>query len=425
MDNDQIITIRRLDNWLTSYIKYTRHSEASTSFHVWSALTTLAAAVNRNIWMDWGYYKSYPNLYVLFVGPSGVGKSTSSGIAIQLLRDAQLRVPIYKDFITPQGLVQFMSESKVSVECNGKISYKTPCLVYASELGTLLTRTAGIQELTLVLTELFNKQGNYEYRTKGSGFIYVENPNVTFWACCFPQWIDEELSSAALRSGFLGRMLVVNNTKRRFWKEGMTLSVDDQMLREDLIHDLQIISSLYGEIKWRPEAKVKWSKWYINQETEYTQGTDNIEVEGFISRRAQFIQRVAMLLAVAQRNELEIDIADFDLAFDLIRDCEHATRGIGQTTVYFTNIQKLKKNLIGLSKLRGDLKLKLRDIMTRVSKFMRKVELEESLEQLVMEGFCKYDKQEVVLFPDLIETFEEDSSPYKKKKKKESKDAIS
>src|SRR5574343_84346 len=421
--DSQLIPTRRLDDWIAQYLHFTPHHEAPTSYHMWSALTVLAASVNRNIWMDWGYYKSFPNLYVLFVGPSGVGKSTSSGIAITLLRDANIKVPIYKDFITPQGLIQFMSEAKVRISTTkdtGKISYKTPCLIYASELGTLLSKTAGIQELTLVLTELFNKQGNYEYRTKGGGFIHVEKPNVTFWACCLHQWIDEELASAALRSGFLGRILIVVNQNRRFFNDNVTLKDKDLLLREDLIHDLKLIGSLYGSMDWTQEAEALWKEWYHSQETEFSQG-DNIEVEGFLSRRAQFIQRLSMLLSISKRNDLIIHKDDLIHAMELVKECEFNTRNIGQTTVYFSNIQKLKRSMVSLSKLKKSLSLSLRDIMMRVSKFMKKVELEESLEQLTLEGFCTYKNQNITLFQDMIDEFERELSEVKTKKKEKKK----
>ena len=134
---------RVLTNWIDSYVQFTRHDEAPERFHRWTAIMVLSAAVNRNCWMDRGYYKTFPNLYILFVGPSGVGKSSSSGIGVELIRESTLKLNIYKDSITPPALIDFMSRAVINMEVEGKVIQKTPLLLYASELGNLLICTNG------------------------------------------------------------------------------------------------------------------------------------------------------------------------------------------------------------------------------------------------------------------------------------------
>lgn len=390
---------RRLPDWISSYLHYTRLDESPEVFHRWTAYAILAAAVNRNCWMDRGYYKLFPNLYVLFIGPSGVGKSSSSGIGVDILRETSLQVNIYKDFITPPALIEFMSRSSVSTEFKvGEktiITNKTPLLLYASELGNLLSLRSGVRELTMLLTELFNKQGDHEDTTNSRGSIKIKKPNVTFLGCCFPEWIEEELVSISLRSGFLGRMLVVTARSKRHRLCDITLSEADIQLRLDLIHDLEIIGAIYGEMEWEPEAHTLWHAWYNAQPMDM--GTDDKEIAGFSSRRAQFLQRLAMLTSISRGNGRIISASDFNIAEKLVMACEHNIKDMGDVSDSYKQVIRVKRNLIAYAKGKSNVEIDLSTLMRRMSKSLSKKQLDEVLEQLDLERFIEIKGRKITI----------------------------
>ena len=380
---------RRLKNWIDSYLHFTRYEESPTRFHLWTAVTVLSAAVNRNCWMSRGYYKTFPNLYVLFIGPSGVGKSTSSGIGVEILRETSLSVNIFKDSITSPALLQFMARSKVA--CNlsdGRLQEKTPVLIYASELGNLLSQRTGVRELTLLLTELFNKQGDHEDTTIIREKIKITKPCVVFFACCFPGWIDEELTSVALRSGFLGRMLTVMETSKRHRKSKIVLSEEDWNVKANLIHDLEFIGALYGEMKFSSKMEKKWDEWYMKQPLEFGQEA-GVEIEGFTSRKAQFVQRVAMIHSLAKGDSLEVHREDFESGLQLVLACEGTIKSLGAVNPKHEKFQKVLRNMERLSKTNDAGDVELSTLMQRISWFMDKKQLDECIEQLELEGRIK------------------------------------
>ena len=381
---------RKLPNWIDSYVQFTRHDEAPECFHRWTAFAVLSAAINRNCWMDRGYYKTFPNLYILFVGPSGVGKSTSSGIGVELLRESTLKLNIYKDSITPAALIDFMSRSVISMELEGKVIQKTPLLLYASELGNLLSVRTGVRELTLLLTELFNKQGDHEDTTIKRTNIKIKKPCLTFLGCCFPSWIEEELISSALRSGFLGRMLVVSASAKRKLSEIITLTDADVELKADLLNDLEIIGAMFGEMRFSEPAETMWRNWYMTLPTDFSQVSENIEVEGFIARKAQFVQRIAMLLSISRGNSMTIEIDDIQEARKMIEVCEGNSRGLGFKSEDYRLIERLKVSMVNLAKFKQTNQIQLSDLMPRVSKSMNARKLAELLEQLIIEKFCNW-----------------------------------
>ncbi len=355
----------------------------------------LSAAVNRNCWMDRGYNRLFPNLYILFIGPSGVGKSSSSGMGMEMLREAELKTNIFKDFITPAALIEFMQSATVSLEIAGKLIHKTPVMIYASELGNLINPRSGVRELTLLLTELFNKQGDHEDTTGKRGRVKIKSPNLTCLLCCFPEWVDEELNSISLRSGFFGRMMVVIEYARRHSNPPVKLMPEDYKLREDLITDLVHIGKLYGEVIWTPSMQEEWDIWYRTLPLDLSDIDDTVEVKGFVSRRGQFVQRLAMLSSIAKRDNLTIDHTDYTFATKLIDNCEKNTRNLKIKPIHVAQMDKLKRNILRLVELMKTDLIPLRNLSQRVYRQFNKKEIEEGLAQLYDIGFCQLEGRKI------------------------------
>ncbi|MEM5734298.1 hypothetical protein AAEI00_21825, partial [Shewanella algae] len=71
-------------------------------------------ALRRKVWIPQGYFNWYCNMYIVMVAPPGiVAKSTTTNIAMQLLR----RVPGIKfgpDIVTWQALVTAFADANES-----------------------------------------------------------------------------------------------------------------------------------------------------------------------------------------------------------------------------------------------------------------------------------------------------------------------
>lgn len=395
---------RKLENWLDSYIHYTRLDESPDAFHLWTGITVLSATLNRSVWMDRGYYRCFPNLYVLFIGPSGVGKSSASGIGIQMLQDADLKINIYKDAITSGALMAYMAkpESAVKVELGGKLMVKTPVLIYASELGNLLSDRTGIRELTLILTELFNKQGDHEDTTNKRGRMKIKKPIINFHACCFPDFIYEVLNSTSLRSGFFGRMMVVTAFKKRTHREVITLSTTDRTLRLNLINDLRIIGSYLGELTFDTNAYDLWRTWYHEQPLEFISRC--AEIEGFAARKPQFVQRLAMIHSIARGDSFKITETDLRFAIHLVSQCDATINSLGATSEVYEVSTKVRRVLEQLTSRKGTVYYSI--LLRRCSKFVSKKRLDEMLEQLESSDIIKRRGKSI----EVLRTLEDDET---------------
>lgn len=132
--------MRKLGDWLESYLVYTEKQESPEKLHFWIGLSALSAALKRQVWMNRGYYKLYPNTYVLLVAESAMlRKSTAMDIGIKLVRDAVPDIHYISGSMTPEGLMKHMNRIKVGTGENGKpiVRYDSHILIHADELAEL------------------------------------------------------------------------------------------------------------------------------------------------------------------------------------------------------------------------------------------------------------------------------------------------
>jgi hypothetical protein len=382
---------RTLDNWLSSYLHFTRHEESPEMFHLWTGLGVLATVINRNVWMPRKYKRCYPNLYILFTGPSSIGKSSAAEIGVGLLREVKKCPPIFTGSITTPALLKKMSENMVEERRGDILVRKTPILIYASELANLLTPRTGVRELAMLITELFTKEGNHEDTTMSRDIISVVNPNVTAILCCFSGWLAEELPSISLRSGFLGRQCVVLETvKRHHDPEMVELSSDDSKLRKDLINDLELIADAYGEMRFSQEGWEFWKPWYNERPLDLS--NEDCEVEGFHGRMPQFILRVAMLLSLSNKHgNMIVTKGDLKAAMALIDNCELATKKLGAPDKAHSQGEVVLRKIANYQQKNNNAPMPLFKLMQKVSREMNKEVLMKVMDQLITAGFIGWN----------------------------------
>ena len=70
------------------YLHYTRDTEATATFHRWSAIVGIGAYLERNVWIQHGASQIYPNHYVMLLGESGSRKSAAIKGFVRILKEA-------------------------------------------------------------------------------------------------------------------------------------------------------------------------------------------------------------------------------------------------------------------------------------------------------------------------------------------------
>ena len=318
------MTLRIYPDWIKGYLDYTANLEAPPRFHVWTALATLAGALRGKCYFDMGHFKWKPNFFVILVAPAGVcNKSTTSGIGMSLLR-AVSGINFGPDSVTWQALTQYLSEHGEKLPTGGGNSEIMSCVTLAiSELGTFLDMQN--REMIDVLVDLWDgRPVPWTRRTKGGGEERILNPWINMIAGTTPAWILQFLPEYAIGGGFTSRCVFVYADKKHklsaFPRDEMTPDVI--AMRDKLIQDLKLISTLNGEITITEGAKEIVKKWYIDHWHTRPAHLRDERLSGYAARKQTHLLKIAMVLSAARRNDLQIDEEIIEAALLLLSDIE-------------------------------------------------------------------------------------------------------
>jgi hypothetical protein len=316
-------TGRVLGNWLRAYAEYTAESESPESFHLWTGLSVLASAVRRNAWLNQGLYTLFPNLFVILVGPPGkVAKSTTIRLGRTLLYGVE-GIKFGPDAVTVEELIRQLEKA-------GADHIYSALTIHSTELSDLID-PSGIKMIAF-LTTIYDGDIKWEYATKGSGRNDIKNPVMNLLGGTTPDWIANGMPVQAIGHGFTSRVIFVYEDKPRhlnpFPEE------PNRELVKDLINDLDHISRLKGEFSWdagknellaenHPDrimpAKEAYSKYY--KIIYGTQPTD-YRVEGYHWRKKNHLLKIAMLLSIAENDDLILRARDIEAAWVILEGTE-------------------------------------------------------------------------------------------------------
>ncbi len=321
---------RNYENWIQGYVEYTSHLEAPTSFHVWTAIGTIAGALRGKCFIDMGYFRWKPNFFIIFVAPPGVvQKSTSSGVGMGLLRTID-GINFGPESITWQALTEAFAEAEIPIP---ELGTSTSSLtIVASELGTFLDPKN--RELVDVLNDLWDGRSvSWKRRTKGEGTTEIKNPWLNLMGSTTPAWIQENFPQYAIGGGFTSRtVFVYGDVKRKFSaypkKEMDAEGEFYNIARAKLISDLRDIAKITGEYRLSDAAMAWGEAWYQRHWTGDSPDIDKEVHGGYLARKQTHLHKTAMVLAAARSSTRTISPDHLDEADGIITGLEKDFRKV-------------------------------------------------------------------------------------------------
>jgi hypothetical protein len=304
------------EGFFTEYLAYTHLHESPEDFHMWVAITLMSIVVKRNVWMNRGYYKLYPNLYTILVAESALlRKSSSIRIGVNLVKEAMPeQLNLFAQKITPEGLIHYLA--LISEE-----QKKSEATIISDELAVTLGNCAKDPTLLQLLTTLYDSADRFEYATISRGVERCEQICVSMLAGSTPEWLKSSMPEDAVGGGFFSRLILVNRTEcgRRNPHPEDTISPEVEAFKEVCIGDLRAISNVKGEFKWEPRAKQMFSDWYCD----YNEPDKaSAHLRGYYGRKGDTIIKLAMLCSLSSNDSLILTERDFNFALRLLNENE-------------------------------------------------------------------------------------------------------
>lgn len=316
---------RQLDDILEAYIDYTQQSESPTNYHIWCCLSMVASVLRRQVWLDMGYFRIYPNMYVVLVGPPGkCRKTVAINIATSLIADMP-EIRISADAITREALIRAIKNSETTTTMDGgKVYFHSSLTIISKELSVFLG--TGNHDLLALLTDLYDCPPKWEYRTKSSGIDTIYNVWLNMLAASTPSWLVGSIPLTAIGGGFTSRVIFVVGKDVRHKNALPVITEKEVELREKLQHDLEQVSLMKGQMVLSEHALERYIQWY-NEENE---PLDDQRFWGYSERRHIHMLKVAMILNACKTDSNIITLESVDKSIQLLNEVEeHMVEAFG------------------------------------------------------------------------------------------------
>lgn len=309
-------------SWLSDYIHYTRHQSSPEIYHRWVGITTIAAALGRNVYLNRRSggvtrYVVYPGqMMTILVAASGkVKKTTAMNQATKFIK--AIGKPIIKGKSSPEAFLLQLDPAQQG----------TPnCILFEGELSVFLSAQSYAEPLIDILIGLADAPDTFPYTTIGHGKIIIPEPSLTLISATTPETLGERLPKGAIGSGFMSRVLFIyakTTTRYNALTDVEDTDISPDELKEmyeierRLLSEIQRISKLRGPFTYSKGGKEWFEEWGRKwDESPAGQG------EGYPQRRPDHLLRVAMCVVASRSDHLELDTNDLRVADALLTGIE-------------------------------------------------------------------------------------------------------
>ena len=198
--------LNQTSNFFRLYRYICGESEVPDIYHFWCGVSLLAAAVEDRVWYQkFKHEKLFPNLFILLVGPSGLGKGTAIGHMVRLANNS-ISINKYRGRITGPHLIDHLGKASTDDWGRRIISNPKLWLIMDELQNDVSGNKSMIEDFIYLMTELYTASDyTVQTGTRTHGQINIQNPLINWFAGTTEDDLREILTFRLLRSGFTAR----------------------------------------------------------------------------------------------------------------------------------------------------------------------------------------------------------------------------
>lgn len=350
-------------SYLEDYLTYSTGNECPDLFHLWGGMVTLSAAVGRKCWLAFEDDAKYPNIYVMYVGDAGNGKSHAMRKARRLL--AAVGLPYSGSLETPPGMWRNMAGQPAGLDENGKMTKEVPAPANVKRVVKWADgQLRDTHCMTIMANEFINfisldqsgwvsafndiyDEDRYVYRTKNKGTDILDGPYIVLIGALTTQ-VSSDLQKAKIISTGMARRTIFQYGQRQFDnphpKPVHTEAQAAAYLR--CVAHLQRLNlnTTAGAFVWPEDVDAWWDSWYRKHLAGVPAQAPT--VRSWYATKADQMLKVAMLLSLSEGTDLMLKVGHFEAAdryFTLLEeDLTKIFGGVGRNELAAVSVSMLE-----------------------------------------------------------------------------------
>lgn len=339
------------DNWIDDVLSECSHVETPRSW-IWWSLCTAVSAVSANYYLRTmkGAVLYKPNIYVMLLGESGLGKGFGVNLSKLLVQKADVtRVIAGRSSI--QAIVSELAKQKSNQ--NGKAPITdSRGFVVNGELSSAII--ADVDALS-IFTDLYDGHYNPEWDNllKVSGKEKLKQPYITTLFGSSPAHFYDSIPAANIDGGYVARNLIVYEEKRFQTVDLLDIEDSSDDSPSDLINGYIVpkyaeylvkISAGGGGITYTSTAREMFNTWRTKWREEQKK-----ERTGFFNRVPDHVIKTAMCICLARyTSQMLINEFDMEEAIEKVTNLIYANKLAGSGTKQVDPVANHTKTIIDL-----------------------------------------------------------------------------
>lgn len=309
---------RKHGDWIEGFLAFTSGLPSPEILRKWAAISCIAGALEQKVWVSPFGPRLFPNLYVVLVGPPGVGKTVAASETGHFWRDLPNH-HVSPTSVSKASLIDSLVDSKRQLVRPGKVP---PFVEFHSinalsgELGVLIPGYDN--EFMNTLTDLYDCNPYVERKRTKDVKISIQHPQINLLAATTPSYLGALLPEGAWTQGFISRTLLIYSGEAIITPMFSRNSLDDTFYKS-LLSDLKIIGDYYGPVGFSDDAATAISAWHANPNKPTP---EHPKLISYITRRTSHLLKLCMVAAASAGDGLEVTLQHYQTALDWLTEAE-------------------------------------------------------------------------------------------------------
>ena len=326
---------RNVSDWLEGFMALTENSEPPILFRKWTGIATIAAALQRKVRVELGISLTfYPNFYIVLVGPSATGKGTAMKYASDIIEQVP-GIRLSAQATSLQALIRRMKETNLTdVDLvTGDQQYHSSMTIFSTEFTVFLGYHNN--EMISALCEWYDCGNRWTYETIRRDKEEIIGVWVNILGGTTPQAIQLSFPVSSIGMGLASRIIFIYEEKKAKLVIDPSPTQAELELQQMLVHDLEQICMISGEMRFTTGAMEIYSEWCRQAEVEppfYDKKFD-----GYCGRRRNHLISLCMVCSASKGGTMIMDEDVIERAITLLAEAEVRMaltfRGVGQSDI--------------------------------------------------------------------------------------------